>query len=288
MKRSGPNVIEGAAGACGAEAFAAANLKEVRQFIKYEQELSFERLVFSPGGVLVMLFPYHLARLFEGEKNVSAYDAIPDYHEVVKERLRRGEEFLKTRGIEARGYCDVSPFFEKPLAAHLKLGTVGEHTLLISPGYGTFFFIGELVYSEELGAYPPKNPAKDECSHCGRCRGVCPTGALSEGGFCRAKCLSHLALKKSDPTPEERGLLRRSNSIWGCDLCQIACPPNENLPDNALPEFQRDIKLFYSEEDFSDEEEFNRRYGKYPHFYKGYRVLRRNFEILRGAGTEKE
>jgi len=75
------------------------------------------------------------------------------------------------------------------------------------------------------------------CQRCNACIYACPAGALRTDGFNKAKCLSFITQKKGTLTPEETALLRRAGTVWGCDLCQEACPRNRNARIEPLPEF---------------------------------------------------
>ena len=52
------------------------------------------------------------------------------------------------------------------------------------------------------------------------CRRACPTGALSGKG----DCLSELTQRKGELAPKTVSMMRAHHTVWGCDLCQIACP----------------------------------------------------------------
>lgn len=52
---------------------------------------------------------------------------------------------LKEDGTGFRAFTDTAPLLEKRLACEAGLGFIGRNTLLVSPRYGSFLLLGELV-----------------------------------------------------------------------------------------------------------------------------------------------
>src|SRR5438034_1130458 len=107
---------------------------------------------------------------------------------------------------------------------------IGQHTLLLDRAAGSYFFLAELFTDLELAASPL--PA-DHCGTCARCHAACPTGALGPGyTMDPRRCLSYLTIEHRSAIPAE---LRPhlGNWIFGCDLCQEACPWNADVRDAA-------------------------------------------------------
>src|SRR5437773_1828808 len=103
------------------------------------------------------------------------------------------------------------------------LGWIGKHTLLLDRAAGSYFFLAELFTDLELAASPL--PA-DHCGTCARCHAACPTGALGPGyTMDPRRCLSYLTIEHRSALPVELRP-RLGNWIFGCDLCQEACPWN--------------------------------------------------------------
>ena len=92
---------------------------------------------------------------------------------------------------------------------------------MLSKQYGSYQFIGEILSdlpTEELGASDATLPSP--CIGCDACLHACPTGALRGEG----ECLSAITQKKGVLSEEEKALLRRVGTVWGCDECQKVCP----------------------------------------------------------------
>ncbi len=220
--------------------------------------------------LIVAVFPYYCV----GENELfSKYCSVYDYHKVVKEEFDR---IFAPMGVEYLSFADISPFREKQLAESLGLGEIGEHNLLLTEDYGSFVFLGEALLKEELpektGTFPKL------CTHCGACRKACPTGALQEG-FQKEKCLSFLSQKK-ELSAEEQVLYRQSPLVWGCDICQLACPASEGAKKTPIKDFmQASLQLTKEEILTLSEDEFQKKYQDYAFSYKGIEILRRNVRL---------
>jgi epoxyqueuosine reductase len=162
-----------------------------------------------------------------GTARISRYAVIEDYHRVVRAKLESLLAFIRTLyggELQAVIAVDSSPVLEKAWAEVSGIGRTGKNTLLITPSSGSYVFLGELLINREIQETPQTMP--DLCGACRSCLESCPTGALVEPGKLDArKCISYLTVElKRDFTPEESLLV--GNWLFGCDLCQEACPFN--------------------------------------------------------------
>jgi epoxyqueuosine reductase len=215
---------------------------------------------------------------------VSNYAWSPDYHTRVRAMLAElaaGIDRAAGASVTAIA-CDTKPIAERAFAARAGLGWIGKHTNLISPALGSFVFLGEVVTSVHLEA---DAPLKKSCGTCERCVDACPTGALRGDYTIEAtRCIADLN-QRTDPIPREmRPLI--GTWIWGCDLCQLACPPTQNAGargddrfapidrDAAAPELTELLQLRSGE--------FKRRYARTAMGWRGAAVLRRNAAIALG------
>jgi epoxyqueuosine reductase len=174
--------------------------------------------------------------------SIASYARGTDYHDVVRARLERLLDFVRERRPEVNGrVCvDTAPILERDLAARAGLGWVGKNTSLITPGVGSWFFLGELLLDIEI---PPDEPIPDHCGSCRRCLDACPTAAFAGPGVLDARrCISYLTIELKGPIPRQ---LRpqMGTLIFGCDICQAVCPHNKwqratddgDLLSGALP-----------------------------------------------------
>ncbi len=194
-----------------------------------------------PAGakaVLMAAFPYLLPEELYAGRNISRYAVVRDYHVACGERLAEACCTLEALfpGEEFGWYCDNSPLPEVTLAEAAGIGRRGRHNLLITESYGSWVVLGEIVSTVSL-PQNDRNILPAPCGGCRLCVTACPSGALAGGEFDRSRCLSRLSQKKGELTAEEQALLRKGASVWGCDICQEACPRNVASAPAPLPEF---------------------------------------------------
>lgn len=239
----------------------------------------------SGGSVLFVLVPYYTPPI-PGSLPMSAYAAVHDYHAYMTTLLGGAATLLdeKYPGSVNTGFADHSPVDERRGAAAAGLGVLGKNGLLITEAYSSFVFIGEIITT--LGeaellfeGVPTRCNEPKACISCGRCADACPGKCIGEG---RGNCVSAVTQKKGELTEDEKSLLRRGGSVWGCDACQNACPYTNaamaagtlvtNIPyfrDSARAMTRFDIGAM------SDEE-----YRRYPFSWRKKEVLLRNIDIL--------
>ncbi len=118
----------------------------------------------------------------------------------------------------------------------------------------------------------------DLCIGCGSCATACPTGALGPEGFQPAKCLSALTQEKGALPSEVVEQIKHSPTVWGCDLCQQACPFNHCAALSPLPEFRENLlpSLTLEELEGLSNRAFRRKYGDRAFAWRGIGPLVRN------------
>jgi epoxyqueuosine reductase len=182
---------------------------------------------------------------------ISRYAWGRDYHQVIRAKLERFLRALEllSPGVETRVYVDTGPVVERALARFSGVGWMGKNTCLINQEKGSWFFLGVVLTSLELG---PDLPAPDRCGSCTRCLDACPTGALVRPYMMDAsRCIAYFNIELKGSIPEEFRPAIGSN-VFGCDICQDVCPWNSKgrgqgsgvrgqgrgAATTALPEFQ--------------------------------------------------
>lgn len=217
-------------------------------------------------SVIVYLFPYWLGEEYYKNSNVSKYAVPADYHLIAGEYLKKITEELKKTFPQNKFeyFCDNSPIDEVRAATLCGLGVKGRNGLLINKQYGSFCFIGEIVTDLAMEYDAPDNGG---CLRCGICEKRCPSGAISGKGIDKAKCLSDVTQRKGELSEEEIRLIKNSGCIWGCDICQDACPMNKNLQVTPVKEFLQSAVPVFREGDGIEERAYN---------WRGRKVIERN------------
>ena len=239
-----------------------------------------QRIPQDAASVLVCLFPYYTGE--HKERNISRYAMVTDYHMIAGEYLNRFckalQEVFPQNQFEP--FTDNSPIREVSAAFHAGLGRRGKNGLILHPKYGSYVFIGEVVTDLVLQPDQPLNPG--ECIGCGKCQKVCPQGALrSDGRVCLERCRSHITQKKGELTDWEIGQIQDGGLIWGCDICNDACPMNQEAKVlTPVPEFLESAVAVL------DAQIAERLLKTRAYNYRGKKTILRNIQLLEGANED--
>lgn len=166
---------------------------------------------------------------------VASYALNRDYHLTIKEMLVALAERLKqhTPQLKFRAFTDSAPLAEKSYARRAGLGWIGRNSLLVTPEYGSFVLLGELVVNEEVDEYDAPREFIG-CGECRRCIETCPNGAISEHRFIDTRrCIS---CRTIEPMAEGEQI-DLDGWIFGCDACQSVCPYNQRVKLHTNPNF---------------------------------------------------
>ena len=230
---------------------------------------------FIPRSILIFLLPYYAGEC----DNLSRYAAARDYHLEIRAVTCELIELLCELypDSHAKGYGDHSPIDERDAALSAGLGILGDSGLLINEKYGTYVFIADVVTdipTDELCDSCEPQP-HGHCISCGACKSACPTGILR--GEC-LDCLSSITQKKGDLTEEEASLMRKFNTVWGCDLCQSSCPYNKDPKITPISFFREDRITRLTAERLSEmsKAEFSER----AFAWRGRKTVERNLKLL--------
>jgi epoxyqueuosine reductase len=173
----------------------------------------------------------------DGRGVFSIYVYGEDYHRVMNRMLADLGAKLRAAfpAAESVACADVQPISDRAMALRAGIAWLGKNTSVISPEYGSWVFLGELITTLEL---EPEPPLETLCGSCTRCIDACPTGALDTPFVLDAsKCISYLTIEKRGEIPaaarERIGL-----DVYGCDTCQSVCPFNDVARQSQV--FDRD------------------------------------------------
>lgn len=186
---------------------------------------------YRPAAAALAPLPQPAARPGRPRGRIASYALGEDYHRRLDRALRSLVASLSRRypGLRWHRFVDHGRALDRAIAERAGLGFCGKHTQLIAAQGGSYVLLASLVLSLELD---PDRPSQKSCGSCRACLPSCPTGALVAPGVIDApRCISYLTIEHQGPIPEQmRSLMGRW--VFGCDLCQEACPINARLgPD---------------------------------------------------------
>ena len=197
-------------------------------------------------SILALGFPYRAPVEYAGNAGpkqpgkVAAYAAGEDYHNTIPPLLEEIVHFAENKTGQTviwRGYTDTGPILERELALRAGLGWIGKNSCLISPKYGSYFLLAEILW--DLPLEPDREVSHDYCGSCTRCIDACPTDCILPDRTLDARnCISYQTIEnKKSILPE----LRSPTGAWvfGCDICQQVCPWNirfaSSRPETDFP-----------------------------------------------------
>jgi epoxyqueuosine reductase len=214
-------------------------------YLRPEAMLDPARVLPGAATALVGFFPYARPQAVpgaaEGSLKLSRYLWGPDYHQILKARLKAllAQAQERRPDLHGRVCVDTAPLLERQLAVRAGLGWQGKHTLLIAgksrhvsgiPGGdtergGSWGFLGVLLLDLALPLDPPF--AQEHCGVCTRCLDACPTAALTPFRLDPGLCLTTYTVE-TEVEPPASVLRALAGTGWaaGCDRCQEVCPWN--------------------------------------------------------------
>ena len=234
-----------------------------------------------PGvkSIVCVALSYAPAKTIPADQYQIAYYAYgKDYHDVMKQKLHA---LASACGITTyRAFCDTAPVLERYWAQRAGLGWIGRNHQLIIPHAGSMFFLGELFVTDTLHY---DSPTPNRCGRCHACLDACPTSSIinhqssiinNQSSFISSRCLSYLTIEHRAPIPNSSFLI--PNSIYGCDICQLACPWNRFAVPTTEPAFQPSEALLT----MTKEKWHNLTEEQYRQLFKGSAVKRAKYSGL--------
>jgi len=158
-----------------------------------------------------------------GEGRLPRY-AWRDHYAMLRERL---DALGRRLGGSYRVLVDANQHVDRAGAERSGVGFIGKNTMLITRTHGSWVVLGTLVTDVEVETTAALDAG---CGSCTRCIDACPTGALSEaepGVLDATRCLAYWT-QTPDEMPEEV-MDALEDRVYGCDICQDACPWNRGV-----------------------------------------------------------
>ncbi len=212
-----------------------------------------------------------------------------DYHRVVGRRLERLARWLTERVPEARtlAMTDTGALVDRAVAERAGIGWSGKNCSIITPEFGSWVYLGEMITNLPL---PPDQPIEEACGSCSRCLEACPTGALVGPGELDARrCISFLTQTKD--AVDESLIGKIGNRLYGCDTCQVVCPVNRGLDARHHEELLPDpevVKPLLRPLLTMGNREFKEKFGRSAAAWRGRKPIQRNALIALGHFRDRE
>ena len=226
---------------------------------------------FIPRSVIIIAIPYYTG--LPEKTNLSLYAMSKDYHIYMNDLLSRLRSLLlhNNPGFKFKSFSDSSPIDERLAASRGGLGVIGDNGMLITQRYGSYVFIGEIISDMDVSLYPIQASCAEikKCRSCGRCKLFCPYEECSA-------CLSELTQRKGELNEHDFEMMKKYNTVWGCDICQTVCPLNYNVEKTPISFFYEDRITYLTQNDVKEmsEESFKMR----AFSWRGRKTLLRNLE----------
>ncbi|MFI3319951.1 MAG: tRNA epoxyqueuosine(34) reductase QueG [Rikenellaceae bacterium] len=236
---------------------------------KYEDvRFDCSKLVPNAKCVVVCAVSYKSEYSVSGQANsdnpkIASYALNRDYHKSIRHRLKAMLTALKSEypNLSGRVFTDSAPLLEKQLAVNAGLGWIGRQSLLITPEYGSFILLGELVLDMACDTYDSEQKELS-CGSCRQCIDHCPVIAINDNRTIDARrCISCRTVEVDNPSDD----LTLAGWIFGCDECQSCCPHNQRAPMHTNPDFDPIIHPISASEWLRmGESEFIEKFGTTP------------------------
>ncbi|MDO4301491.1 MAG: tRNA epoxyqueuosine(34) reductase QueG [Clostridia bacterium] len=201
--------------------------------------------------------------------NISAGAVGTDYHILIKDKLEK----LRTEILpeyEVKIFSDTGPLSDRDVALRCGLGSRSKNGGILNKKIGGMFFIGYMLTNVEYSLWQAEKAETVNCGECEKCIKACPNSAINNGICDYNKCISYLTQKKGALTFEEYNKIGRQ--IYGCDVCQRACPYNSSYTviesEYAYPDIKKLLKM--------SNKEFKKVYGNTAAGWRGKKTLQRN------------
>jgi epoxyqueuosine reductase len=200
-----------------------------------------------------------------------------DYHDILREKLRLLEAFIKEKRPDAltKSMVDTGELSDRAVAERAGIGWSGKNCAIITPEFGSYVYLGEMITTLP---FEPDTPLEDNCGTCNKCVEVCPTGALVQGGQLDSnKCIAFLTQTKGFLAEEYRTKL--GNRLYGCDTCQTVCPENKGKDFHLHPEMEPDPEIVKPKLKpllTISNREFKENFGKISGSWRGKKPIQRN------------
>ncbi|HIA47557.1 MAG TPA: tRNA epoxyqueuosine(34) reductase QueG [Candidatus Hydrogenedentes bacterium] len=239
-----------------------------------------------PGvqSVVVVIKNYYSPRPKAPSRSgkISRYAWGRDYHRSLKKPLIRLAKHIESLEPGTRTYSsvDTGPVLERTWAQRAGIAAIGKNSLALRRDIGSWFFIATILTTLKL---KPDSKLPDICGTCTACIDACPTQAIVEPYTVDSnRCISYQTIENRGKIPKDLQSLH-GDWIYGCDICQEACPWNRFQTDTTDSDFHP--RPGHANPDINtlkemDRAEFESEFEGTPVRRTGHLAIRRNVRIV--------
>ncbi len=251
----------------------------------FDMRLDPRRLQDGAKTIISLIYNYNCRGLQHPKSfyYLAKYARLADYHHFLKAKMRAVVKQMQAHigHFEYSCFVDSAPVLERAWAVKSGLGNIGKNKCLIIPNAGSYFFICQII-TDFTTSYD-RSLNKSICKGCNKCIEACPTGAINEVGSINAhKCISYLTIEhKKDMEGTYKNKIY--NQVFGCDLCQIACPYNQQAPINQEADtfFIKELPFLTKEKwEIMSEPTFKSVFKNTTLFRSGYKKIKKNVSFV--------
>lgn len=212
-----------------------------------------------------------------------------DYHQLVREKLTQLAVYIQECVPETKikSMVDTGELVDRAVAERAGIGWSGKNCSIITPEYGSYVYLGEMITNLPL---EPDEPLQDQCGECTMCLDACPTGALVQAGQLNAqRCIAYLTQTKDFLPDEFRTKI--GNRLYGCDTCQSVCPKNKGMDfhhHEAMEPEPEIVKPLLDPLLELSNRQFKEIFGDMSGSWRGKKPIQRNAIIALAHFKEKE
>ena len=238
-------------------------------------------LVENAKSVICLLISYNSnAQQNSDAPKIARYAFSKDYHTVIREKLNNLLAALQKKipQVNGRGFVDSAPVLEREWAFRAGLGWRGKSAMFISPVFGSYVFLAELIVDVEMEYDKPL--VDNFCGDCNKCINNCPTGAIVEPYVVDArKCISYQTIENKDDIA-----VSTCGWLFGCDVCLQVCPYNKNATNCNDYKFElitETLNMTFADWENISEVDFKKTFEKSPLLRTGFDGIKRNLNNIK-------
>jgi epoxyqueuosine reductase len=247
----------------------------------FDMRLNPQLLVENAKSVICLLISYNrdVCQSAVAPK-IARYALGNDYHKIIRKKLN--DFFVALKGfipqINGRGFVDSAPILEREWAVRAGLGWYGKSSVFISPVFGSFVFLSELIVDVEMEYDKPL--IGNFCGACNMCIANCPNSAITEPYVVNSqKCISYQTIENKDKIN-----ISTHGWLFGCDRCLQVCPYNKRAKICNHEEFKpiaEALNMTLDDWENISEDDFKKIFKNSPLMRTGYEGIKRNMTNIK-------